>query len=158
MHQMLLYVLATVMHVLVLVQIIAVRQMLLYVLVTVTSVLAVVQHITVQQAMLYVQIPQPLVLVQAVAQCLIVRHVLTLMVYAAIQLVVVILVAKHMIMVLRVPLATLVAAARVLHMSQQEAPASIALRHTIVATEVAGALPLAQALPLIVAWATAHGV
>jgi len=97
--QMLLYVLATVISVLVQVQYITVQQMLLYVLEIVISVLVLVQYITAQQVLAYVQATVIFVLVQkrhiivqqvmlsvltllhrvpvqAVAQCLIVRHVL----------------------------------------------------------------------------------
>jgi len=112
--QVLPYVLEIVTPVLVLVQAITVQQMTAYVPETVTSVLAVVQHITVQQAMLYVQIPLPLVLVQAVAQYLIVSHVLTPMVYAVMKHVVVILVATRTVMVLHAQPVKLVAVALVL--------------------------------------------
>jgi len=87
------YVLEIVIPVLVQVQTIAVLLLLLYALVTVIFVLVLVQHIAVQQVMLYAQIHLPRVAVQEAAQCLIVRHVLTLMVYADIQPVVVIPVA-----------------------------------------------------------------
>ena len=110
---MLPYVLETVINVLVLVQHITVRQLKRHVLATVTLVLVLVQYITAQQVMLSVQIHLPLVPALEVAQCLIVRHALTLMVYADIQLVVVILVAKHMIMILLAQPVKLVAVAHV---------------------------------------------
>ena len=85
--QVLIYVLVTVINVLVQVQAIAVQQMPVYVLETVMSVQVLAQHITVQQVMLFVQIQLPHVTVQAVVQCLIVSHVLTLMVFADLRLV-----------------------------------------------------------------------
>ena len=93
-------VLATVTFVLVLVQHIAVLQMLRHVQATVMSVLVLAQHITVQEVMVFAQVLLDHVTVQVVAQYGIVSHVLTLMVYADIQLVAVILAATHMIMVL----------------------------------------------------------
>ncbi len=101
------------------------------------SVLVLAQHITVQQVMLFVQIQLPHVPVQAVAQCLIVSHVLILMVYADIQRVVVILVATRTVMVLPAPPVTLVAMALVLRMSQQDKLVSTAPLLTIAAAVVA---------------------
>ena len=69
-----------------------------------------------QQVLLYVQIQLPHVTVQEVVQCLIVNHVLTLMMYAVIQHVVVILAAMRTQMVLPAPPATFVAVALVLAM------------------------------------------
>ena len=140
--QMLLYVLATVINVLVLVQYITVQQMSAYVLETVMFVLVLVQHIAVQQAMLYVQIQLPLVVVQAVAQCLIVGHALTLMVYADIQRVVVILVATWaIIMAPHVQLVNIVAVGPVF-LLRQVPMATVALLLTIVATAAVPALHL----------------
>ena len=140
--EMLLYVLATVINVLVLVQYITVQQMSAYVLETVMFVLVLVQHIAVQQAMLYVQIQLPLVVVQAVAQCLIVGHALTLMVYADIQRVVVILVATWaIIMAPHVQLVNIVAVGPVF-LLRQVPMATVALLLTIVATEAVAALHL----------------
>jgi len=136
------YVLATVTPVLVLVQYITVQQMSAYVLETVMFVLVLVQHIAVQQAMLYVQIQLPLVVVQAVAQCLIVGHALTLMVYADIQRVVVILVATWpIIMAVHVQLVNIVAVDPVF-LLRQVPMATVALLLTIVATEAVPALHL----------------
>jgi len=118
--------------------------MLLYVLATVTFVLVLAQHIIVQQVILFVQIQLLHVTVQVVAQYLIVRRVLILMVYADIQHVAVILAAMHTIMVLPALPVKLVAVALALRMSQLAALASIALLHTIVATVLAAVLPLAQ--------------
>jgi len=81
--------------------------------------------------MLSVQIHLPLVPALEVAQCLIVRHALTLMVYADIQLVVVILAATHTITVLPVQPVKLVAVAHVLRMYQLDPLASIAQPPTI---------------------------
>jgi len=93
------------------------QQALPYVLVTVPLVLVLVQHIAVQQVMLIVQVLPPHVAVQEAEQSLIVLHVLlTHMVYADIQPVVVILAAKHTIMVSPAPPVTLVAVALVLRM------------------------------------------
>ena len=135
-------VLATVLPVLVLVQHITVKQLQPRVLAIVTLVLVLVQNIAVQQVMLFAQIQLPHVAVQAVVQCLIVLHVpLIHMVYADIQLVVVILVPKHMIMMLPAPPVILVAVALVLRMSQLASLASIALLHTIAAMGMAHAPP-----------------
>jgi len=68
--------------------------------------------------MLYAQIQLPHVAVQEAGQSLIVRHVLTLMVYADIQHVVLILAVTHMIMVLLAPPVTLVVVGLVLRMYQ----------------------------------------
>jgi len=85
--------------VLVLVQHIAVQQNPVYVLVVVVFVLVLIQNITVQEVMVFVQIQFLHVTVQAVAQYGIVRHALTLMAYADIRHVAVILAATRMIMV-----------------------------------------------------------
>jgi len=171
-HQMLLYVPATVMHVLVLVQTIAVRQMLLYVLATVISVLVLVPHITVHQMLLYVLVivtsvqvlvqhitvqqvmPFALILLPHVPalvaeQFLIVLHVLTIpMVYVDIQLVVVILVAKHMIMVLLAPPVTFVAVALVLRMSRL-APLASTAQPRITGVMARALAPHPQQLPAL---------
>ena len=118
------------------------QQLLLRVLAIVLCVQVLVQHITVQQVMLYAQIQLPHVAVQEAKQSLIVLHVpLIHMVYADIQLVVVILVPKHMIMMLPAPPVILVAVALVLRMSQLASLASIALLHTIAAMGMAHAPP-----------------
>jgi len=85
-HQMPVYVLATVSPVLVQVQTIAVRPTTHYVLVIVMFVLAQAQHIIVQQIILFVLATLAHVTVQAVVQCLIVSHVRILMVHAESQL------------------------------------------------------------------------
>jgi len=131
--QMPVYVLATVMCVLVLVQHIAVQQVPAYVLAIVMSVLVLAQHIAVQQVLLYAQIQLHHVTVLAVAQHLIVNHVLTLMVYADIQPVVAILVAMRMIMAARAQLVKLVAVAPVF-LSRLALPATVAQPHIIGAT------------------------
>ena len=115
---MLLYVLVTVISVLALTQNLTVQQMLFSALATVIFVLVLVQYLTVRKVMLSAQVLLVHVTVQAVAQCLIVSHVLTLMVYADIQHVVVIFAAMRMIMVLPAPPVILVAVALVLRMSQ----------------------------------------
>jgi len=90
-NQMPVYVLATVSPVLVQVQTIVVRPTPHYVLEIVMSALAQAQHIVVQQMILFVLATLPHVAVKAVVQCLTVRHVPTLMVYAELQHVVIIL-------------------------------------------------------------------
>ena len=107
-HQMPVYVLATVLPVLVQVQTIAVRPTTHYVLVIVMSALAQAQHIIVQQIILFVLVTLAHVTVQAVAQCLIVTHVLILMVYVELQHVVLIRAATHMIMMDIVPIMVMI--------------------------------------------------
>jgi len=93
-----------------------------------------VVQVTVQQVMLYAQIQLLHVTVQAVAQCLIVEPVLLIhMVYAVTQYVVVILAAKHMMMVYNVQLVRPVVVALAL-MSQQVPLAMVARLHIIAAT------------------------
>jgi len=97
--QILLSVPATVFNVLVLVQTIAVQQMILYVLAIVVFVLVLIQNIAVREVMVFVQVLLVRATAQAVTQYGIVNHVLTLMVYADIQRVAVLLAAMRMIMV-----------------------------------------------------------
>ena len=90
-----------------------------------------VVQVTVQQVMLFVLIQLLHVTVQVVAQCLIVSHVLTLMVYVDIQHVVVILAAMHMIMVYNAQLVRCVVVDLVL-MLRQVPLGMVALQHIIV--------------------------
>ena len=83
--------------------------------------------------MVFVQVLLVHATVLGVAQYLIVSHVLTLMVCADIQHVVVILAATHMIMGLDVLPVKLVAMAPVVYMSLLDPLASIALNYTIAA-------------------------
>jgi len=108
--------------------------MLPYVLAIAMCVLVQIWHTVVQQVMRYATIQLHHVTVQAVVQRLIVSHVLTLMVYADIQHVVVILAAMRMITVLPVQPVKPVVVARVLLLYHLDPPASIVQRHATAAT------------------------